>query len=111
MALADHVSGLRARFVRDDERPRRLDGHARHTVPFSPNGLDDRGYSTARDLMRLTRAAMAIPGVRTIVGTKFHTIPGPDGTERHIQNRNVMLWLYEGAIGVKTGYTSAPASA
>ena len=41
-----------------------------------------------------------------IVATQFRTIPGPDGIDRHIQNRDVMLWLYEGATGVKTGYTS-----
>jgi len=56
--------------------------------------------------MTLTRAAMAIPAFDTIVATQFHTIPGPDSVDRHIQNRNVMLWLYEGATGVKTGYTS-----
>jgi D-alanyl-D-alanine carboxypeptidase (penicillin-binding protein 5/6) len=34
-------------------------------------------------------------------------VPNPDGPARHIQNRNAMLWLYPGAFGVKTGYTSA----
>ena len=28
-----------------------------------------------------------------------------------VQNRNVLLWLYPGAIGVKTGYTSRRGSA
>jgi serine-type D-Ala-D-Ala carboxypeptidase (penicillin-binding protein 5/6) len=105
VALADHVSGSEPRFVRDMNARAAAMG-MRRTRFRSPNGLDDRGYSTARDLMTLTRAAMAIPAFDTIVGTQFHTIPGPDGTERHIQNRDVMLWLYEGATGVKTGYTS-----
>jgi D-alanyl-D-alanine carboxypeptidase (penicillin-binding protein 5/6) len=34
-------------------------------------------------------------------------IANPAGPSRHIQNRNAMLWLYPGAFGVKTGYTSA----
>src|SRR5262249_13714640 len=41
------------------------------------------------------------------VATKFHDIPAPDGTTRHIQNRNILLWLYPGAIGTKTGFTTA----
>ena len=105
VALADHVSGSEPRFVRDMNARAAALG-MRRTRFRSPNGLDDRGFSTARDLMTLTRAAMAIPAFDTIVATQFHTIPGPDGVDRHIQNRNVMLWLYEGATGVKTGYTS-----
>jgi D-alanyl-D-alanine carboxypeptidase (penicillin-binding protein 5/6) len=73
----------------------------------SPNGLDDSGYSTARDLARLTRAAYEIPGFAGIVATRAHAIPAPDGDARIVQNRNVLLWLYPGAIGVKTGFTSA----
>ena len=105
VALADHVSGSESRFVRDMNARAAALG-MRRTRFRSPNGLDDRGYSTARDLMTLTRAAMAIPAFATIAGTRFRTIPGPEGGERHIQNRDALLWLYEGATGVKTGYTS-----
>jgi D-alanyl-D-alanine carboxypeptidase (penicillin-binding protein 5/6) len=105
VALADHVSGSVPRFVNAMNRRAAALG-MRHTRFRSPNGLDDRGYSTARDLMTLTRAAMAIPAFDTIVATQFHTIPAPGGSKRHVQNRDVMLWLYEGATGVKTGYTS-----
>jgi serine-type D-Ala-D-Ala carboxypeptidase (penicillin-binding protein 5/6) len=105
VALADHVAGSEPRFVRDMNARAAALG-MRRTRFRSPNGLDDRGYSTARDLMTLTRAAMAIPAFGTIVATQFHTIPGPNGIDRHIQNRDVLLWLYEGATGVKTGYTS-----
>jgi D-alanyl-D-alanine carboxypeptidase (penicillin-binding protein 5/6) len=105
IALADHVSGSVARFVkRMNARAEQL-GMAR-TRFRSPNGLDDRGYSTARDLATLTRAAMATPGFARVVSTEFDSIPAPDGTQRHIQNRDVLLWLYPGATGVKTGYTS-----
>ena len=34
-------------------------------------------------------------------------MPGPDDTERSIQNRNALLWLYAGAMGAKTGSTAA----
>ena len=105
VALADHVSGSEAHFVRDMNARAAALG-MRRTRFRSPNGLDDRGYSTARDLMTLTRTAMATPGFDDIVSTRFHEIRAPDGGTRQIQNRDALLWLYEGATGVKTGYTS-----
>jgi D-alanyl-D-alanine carboxypeptidase (penicillin-binding protein 5/6) len=105
VALADHLSGSESRFVKQMNARARELGMPR-TRFRSPNGLDDRGYSTARDLVTLTRAAMSTPGFADVVSTEFHTIPAPGGGERHIQNRDVLLWLYPGATGVKTGYTS-----
>ena len=105
VALADHVSGSEGRFVKD-MNARAASLGMRRTRFRSPNGLDDRGYSTARDLMTLTRTAMAIPRFADIVATMFHSIPAPDGGTREIQNRDALLWLYAGASGVKTGYTS-----
>jgi D-alanyl-D-alanine carboxypeptidase (penicillin-binding protein 5/6) len=106
VALADHVSGSEDRFVHlMNARAARLG--LRGTEFRSPNGLDDRGYSTARDLATLTRVAYRIPAFEQIATTKFRTIPAPDGGVREIQNRNVLLWLYPGAIGVKTGFTTA----
>ena len=77
----------------------------RDTRFFSPHGLDDRGRSTARDLLRLIRAAYDTKGFAPIVATKFRTIRAPSGPPRVVQNRNVLLWLYPGAIGAKTGLT------
>jgi D-alanyl-D-alanine carboxypeptidase (penicillin-binding protein 5/6) len=106
VALAEHVSGSVEAFVKAmNVEARRLG--MRHTRFYSPNGLDDRGFSTALDLTRLMRAAYAEPGFRRIDGTRFHEIPAPSGPPRRIQNRNVLLWLYRGAIGGKTGFTSA----
>jgi D-alanyl-D-alanine carboxypeptidase (penicillin-binding protein 5/6) len=72
----------------------------------SASGLDDDGYSTPRDLLRLTRAVNADPELRTITATKVHRIPAPRGPDRVIQNRNALLWLYPGSIGTKTGTTA-----
>src|SRR5207249_3263884 len=74
---------------------------------LSPNGLDDRGFTTARDLAAISRRAFRVPLFAKIDRSKFHDVPSPSGSPRHIQNRNVLLWLYPGAIGGKTGYTSA----
>jgi D-alanyl-D-alanine carboxypeptidase (penicillin-binding protein 5/6) len=106
IALADHVSGSERAFVQAmNVRAREMGLH--HTVFLSSNGLDDRGHSTAREMAAITREAMARPEFANIVGRKFDTIPAPEGPARRVQNRNVLLWLYRGATGVKTGYTSA----
>jgi len=105
-ALAIHVSGDRGRFIAAMNRTARRVGMD-STRFFSTNGLDDRGRSTALDLLRLVRAADANPALRGIVETRFHTIRSSRGRERHIQNRNVLLWLYPGTFGTKTGFTAA----
>ncbi len=106
-ALAEYVGGTVENFVDlMNEKASRLGVHA-GTRFYSPNGLDDRGYSTAQDLVTLTRAAFRYPRFAQIVATEFHDIASPTGENRHIQNRNVLLWLYPGAIGVKTGFTTA----
>ena len=73
----------------------------------NPHGLDDgEHYTTAYDLARIAAAALADPVFREICGTTRKTIPlkGEEGT-RVLINHNKMLTRYEGAIGVKTGFT------
>ena len=105
VALADAVAGSVPRFVElMNERAGELG--LRDTRFASPNGLDDRGYSSATDLAAMTREAYGHSLFAQIVRTKTWNIPAPSGPSRHIQNRNALLWLYPGAIGVKTGFTS-----
>ena len=67
----------------------------------NPHGLDaENHYSTARDMARLTAAAMENELFCKIVSTKTCTV----GTLT-LQNHNKLLWDYEGTLGVKTGYT------
>lgn len=106
VALAEHVGGTVEGFVEVMNRTAARLGMSR-THFASPNGLDDAGYSTARDMARLTLAAYRLPGFADIVATRLHVIPAPEGEPRIIQNRNALLWLYPGALGVKTGFTSA----
>jgi D-alanyl-D-alanine carboxypeptidase (penicillin-binding protein 5/6) len=104
IALAVHVAGSTERFVELMNR-RAVQLGMRDTRFASPNGLDDRGLSTASDLLVLLRAAQAQPGFRELAATRFAEIPSPKGPPRRVQNRNVLLWLYPGATGVKTGST------
>jgi serine-type D-Ala-D-Ala carboxypeptidase (penicillin-binding protein 5/6) len=106
VALAIEVSGSEQRFVAAMNRRAEALG-MRGTEFFSPHGLDDRGRSSARGLATLVRAVYETPGFAPIAATKFTTIPAPKGVKpRHIQNRNALLWLYPGLIGVKTGSTA-----
>jgi D-alanyl-D-alanine carboxypeptidase (penicillin-binding protein 5/6) len=104
VALSIHVSGSEGSFITEMNARAAALG-MRHTRFTSVTGLDDRGRSTPRDLLLLVRAAEAIPLFSTITGTRVHTITG-SGPDRRIQNRNILLWLYEGALGVKTGTTA-----
>jgi D-alanyl-D-alanine carboxypeptidase (penicillin-binding protein 5/6) len=105
VALADFVSGSVPRFVRLMNRRAEQIGLG-DTHFASPNGLDDLGYSTAFDMAAITRAAYGLPSFGRIAATRFRDIPAPSGPARHIQNRNALLWLYRGATGVKTGFTT-----
>ena len=105
LALAEDVGGTVDAFVELMNARARALGLSR-TRFASPNGLDDDGFSSARDVVRLTRTAFRTPGFPDVVTTRFHTIHSMDAEPRTVQNRNVLLWLYPGAIGVKTGYTS-----
>ena len=104
-ALAIHVSGSIDAFVALMQRRARQLGMAR-TRFMSANGLDDRGRSTPNDLVLLARAAVSTPGFAELTATKVVAIRSPHRAPRRIQNRNVLLWLYRGAFGMKTGSTA-----
>ena len=88
-----------------NERARALG--MRRTRFASPHGLDDRGRSSAADLMRLYRTVSAIPTFERLVRRRVAIVRSDRTPPRHVQNRNVLLWLYPGATGVKTGFTAA----
>ena len=67
----------------------------------NPHGLDNANhFSTALDLCKITAYAMTNPTFKKIVGTKKY-----QGERTTYFNKNKMLKLYDGATGVKTGYT------
>jgi D-alanyl-D-alanine carboxypeptidase (penicillin-binding protein 5/6) len=105
VALAEHVGGTVPGFVAMMNRQavRMKLSHSRFT---GPSGLDNGGVSSARDMAAIARAAYQSSLFGQIVRTRFHDVPAPSAPPRHIQNRNVLLWLYPGAIGVKTGFTT-----
>ncbi len=79
----------------------------------NPHGLfEEEHYTSAYDLAVISAHALKVPKIREIVATKSATIPlGKSETNpfgegvRHLKNHNKLLSTYEGAIGMKTGYT------
>jgi serine-type D-Ala-D-Ala carboxypeptidase (penicillin-binding protein 5/6) len=79
----------------------------RDTHYTSPSGVRDHGnYSTPWDLASLTRYAFRNPRFDQLVRTRRIQVPWSAPTNSKIYvNNNVLLHLYTGANGVKTGYT------
>ena len=72
----------------------------------NPNGLDADGHvTTAHELALLTAYALKNPTFAEIVATYKRKISGPDGTVRLVVNHNKLLNMYDGCVGVKTGFT------
>ncbi len=71
----------------------------------NPHGLhDNEHYTTASDLARIAAAALDDPLIREISSTKRATITS-NTTSRTFLNHNKLLHLYDGCIGLKTGFT------
>ena len=72
----------------------------------NPNGVPNiHNYSSACDLVRLSRYCMRDSTFAQIVGTVEKDIPLVDGRHMPCRNTNALLKTYEGCIGIKTGFT------
>ncbi len=72
-----------------------------------PAGLDDAAYCTARDMVRLVRAALRqAPQLWPVMVRPELTITSADGKLSHqVKSTNELLGQIEGIIGGKTGHT------
>lgn len=100
VAVAEHIGGSIEGFS-ELMNQKALELGAYSTSFSNPHGLDaENHYTTAYDLAKITRYALNNPVFNEIVKkTEFYY----EG--RTLKNTNEMLSLYEGADGVKTGYT------
>ncbi|MHB1154259.1 MAG: D-alanyl-D-alanine carboxypeptidase family protein [Eubacteriales bacterium] len=73
----------------------------------NPHGLyDERHFTSAKSLALIAAYALKNEVFRTIVSTQKRLIPiDINEGSRLLVNHNKMLKIYDGAIGVKTGYT------
>jgi len=100
VALALAVDGDVSAFCSRMNRTAQKAG-AIHTRFSNPHGLpQDNHYTTAVDLSLITAYALENPLFCKIVATKYYE-------PKHWKNKNKMLFQYDGAIGVKTGFTKA----
>jgi D-alanyl-D-alanine carboxypeptidase (penicillin-binding protein 5/6) len=103
-ALATHSGGQEYTAGLMNDEARRIGATDTHAV--NPSGLDAPGQtSTAYDLALIGRAAMTLPDFRAYVGTKRSTILGRMGKPLRITTHDKLLFNYDGAIGIKNGYT------
>jgi D-alanyl-D-alanine carboxypeptidase len=109
IALAQHVAGTQERFIAMmNARARALGLSCTHFTTVS--GIVDAGnHSCAVDLAKLTKAVLAVPRLRRIVGSPSAILPFPiKGHKLFLYNNNPLYRLaYPGTDGVKTGYTVA----
>lgn len=105
-AAAVSVSGSIPEFVKlMNSKAQELGLSDTHFV--TPSGLDADGhYTTALDLARLTAYAMKEETFCEIVACRSAEVEfGNPPYKRTLYNSNKMLARYDGAIGVKTGFT------
>ncbi len=103
-AIAIAVSGsIDAFAVKMNEKAAELGLESTHFT--NPHGLyDENHYTTARELAILASKALENDAFREIVSTYRDSVE-IGGESRFLLNHNKLLKLYDGAIGVKTGYT------
>ena len=78
-----------------------------HTNFVTPSGLDDEEhYSTTRDMAILARNALENPEFASIVSQPTIRVTYQSPEQSYVfTNHNKLLRMYEGCIGVKTGFT------
>lgn len=107
-AIAEHVSGSTEKFA-ELMNQKALEIGAFNSHFTNPHGLsDDMHYTTAHDLAKITAYGLKNPKFTEIVSTKKKSIPWKDHDyNRSLVNHNKFLSMYDGCIGVKTGFTKA----
>lgn len=109
-AIAEHLNGANDAGVRKfvnkmNEKAKELG--MKDTNYHDPAGLDVTGYSSANDLLIITRYALGKEPFADIVKLSNYSAKSVDGKIWHAldnSNRLVNQYQYPGAIGVKTGY-------
>ncbi|MBR3289692.1 MAG: D-alanyl-D-alanine carboxypeptidase [Clostridia bacterium] len=104
--IALTVSGSLPAFAeRMNERARQIG--MENTTFVTPSGLDADGHrSTARDMARLAAEVLQNEWLSEICAMKSATIT-VSGRQATLTNHNRLLSLYDGCVGLKTGFTEA----
>ncbi len=80
---------------------------ARDTRAVNQHGLDAEGQvSSAYDLALIARAGLADPQFAAYASTVRGSVSAPGGARIEVYTKNRLLKDYEGALGIKNGYTT-----
>lgn len=107
VAIAEHVGGSVEGFATMmNDKARELG--CENTNFITPNGLDAVGhYTTARDLAVIASYAIKNEKFIEITNSTTHEFKEiKDGRSFRVNNKNRFLYMMEGAIGIKTGFTN-----
>lgn len=115
--IARYLGGSISGFV-DMMNARAAELGCESTHFMNPNGLTENDhYTTAYDLMLMTRCAVKKPLFLTVCDTISYDTAATNASDvRHLKNSNALIctdsiygsgYVYKGASGVKTGHTSA----
>jgi len=108
VAVAEHISGTTDAFARLMTQQAHAIGAVQTNFTNSSGLPDPNHYTTAHDLAKIAAYGFRNPLFAQIVSTKHTVIPwAGKNFGRDLYNENKMLWNYDGANGVKTGYTEA----
>lgn len=106
VAIAEHLAGTEEAFAGwMNAKAKEIGATQTHFV--NSHGLHDKNhYTTAYDLALIARYAMRNPEFRQYVTTEEKVIPGAGkNLPRKLQSHDRLLGYYEGATGVKNGFT------
>lgn len=106
VAIAEHVGGSVEGFaVMMNEKAKELGAYNTNFV--TPNGLDaENHYTTAYDLALISSYAIENETFLQIIQTPSYTFhEQTTGKSFTVNNKDRFLTSYEGAIGIKTGFT------
>ncbi|MHB8128512.1 MAG: D-alanyl-D-alanine carboxypeptidase family protein [Mobilitalea sp.] len=106
VAIAEHVGGSVEGFATMMNNKAKELG-CEDTKFVTPNGLDAEGhYTTARDLAVIASYAIKNDKFITVTNTSSHVFKEiKKGRSYTVTNKNKFLYMMEGAIGIKTGFT------
>lgn len=107
VAIAEHIGGSVEGFAELMNQKAKELGCS-HTNFVTPNGLDAEGHSTtARELATIAAYAIQNPKFIEITNTPAHEFKELTKEKiRNVTNKNRFLYMMDGAIGVKTGFTN-----
>lgn len=106
VAIAENISGSVEEFAKlMNEKANEIG--LEDTCFVTPNGLDDDNhYTTASDLAKLARYALKNEEFIKIINTRTYSFNEiKSGRSYQVNNKNRLLDMIDGAIGVKTGFT------